>query len=218
MKPDIRELTLKHGVKYASDTELLMLMLGSGIKNVPVEKLASMVMNKIAVSTNDNLVDKLLTIKGMGESKALSVAASCEFGRRRNLHNNALILHPSDIIPFVRSYSIYPKEHFLCVTLNGGHEIIEIHVVSIGTVNRALVHPREVFSQALIDNASAVIVAHNHPSGNCEPSREDIETTKILYDCSQVLGIELLDHVIFDKSSYYSFMEHDLLFKEIRVS
>ena len=214
MKPDIRELTLKRGVGYASDIELLMLMLGSGIKNVPVEKLASIVMNKITESDSENLIEELMSIKGMGKSRALSIAASCEFGRRRNLHNNALILHPSDIIPFVRNYSIYPKEHFLCISLSGGHEIIEIRVISIGTVNKALVHPREVFCQALKDNASAVIVAHNHPSGNCEPSGEDIETTEILHKCSRLLGIELLDHVIFDKESYFSFMEHGLLKKE----
>ena len=214
MKPDIRELTLKRGIGYASDTELLMLMLGSGIKNVPVEKLASMVQNKIALADNENLIEKLMSIKGMGESKALSIAASCEFGRRRNLHNNALLLHPSAIVRFIRGYSIYPKEHFLCISLNGGHEIIEIQVISIGTVNKALVHPREVFCQALKNNASAIIVAHNHPSGNCEPSPEDIETTDVLYKCSRLLGIELLDHIIFDKSSYFSFMEHNLFFSE----
>lgn len=212
MKPDIRELTLKRGIGYASDVELLMLMLGSGTKNVPVDRLASVVMNKIGEANRENLVDKLLSVKGMGEGKALTVAAAYEFGRRRNLHNNALIRTPSDIVPFVRSYSIYPQEHFLCISLNGGHEILEIRVVSVGTVNKALVHPREVFCEALKNNAAAVIVAHNHPSGNCEPSREDIETTEVLLKCSRLLGVELLDHVIFDKNSYYSFMEHGLFF------
>ncbi len=212
MKPDIRELTLKRGIGYASDVELLMLMLGTGTKNVPVDRLASVVMNKIGEANRENLVDKLLSVKGMGEGKALTVAAAYEFGRRRNLHNNALIRTPSDIVPFVRNYSIYPQEHFLCISLNGGHEILEIRVVSVGTVNKALVHPREVFCEALKNNAAAVIVAHNHPSGNCEPSREDIETTEVLLKCSRLLGVELLDHVIFDKNSYYSFMEHGLFF------
>lgn len=214
MKPNIREMTLKRGVAYASDTELIMLMLGSGTKDVPVDRLASLVMKKLGEANDENLVDKLLSIKGMGEGKALAVAAAYEFGRRRNLHNNALIRRPSDIVPFVRSYSIFQQEHFLCVSLNGGHEIIEIRVVSVGTVNKTIVHPREVFGEALKKNAAAVIVAHNHPSGNCEPSQEDIETTEILYRSSELLGIELLDHVIFDRSSYYSFMEHSLFFDE----
>ncbi len=215
MKPDIRELTLKRGVAYASDTELIMLMLGSGTRDVPVNRLASTVMAKLGESNREDMVKNLLSIKGMGESRALAIAAAYEFGRRRNLHKTAQIRHPSDIVPFVRSYSIYPQEHFLCISLNGAHEILEIRVVSVGTVNRALVHPREVFCEALKNNAAAVIVAHNHPSGNCVPSREDIETTEVLHKCSQLLGVELLDHVIFDKNSYYSFMEHNLFFEEV---
>lgn len=209
MKPNIRELTLKRGIEYASDVELLMLILGSGTKDVPIDKLADDVMKKLGESNREDIVAKLMSIKGMGESKALAIAASYEFGRRRNLHNNALVRQPSDIIPFIQNYSIYSQEHFLCVSLNGGHEILEIRVVSVGTVNRAIVHPREVFSEPLKNKAAAIIVAHNHPSGNCEPSQEDIEATRILYKCSQFLGVELLDHIIFSKNSYFSFLEHD---------
>lgn len=218
MKPDIRELTLKRGLGYASDTELVMLILGSGSKAVPVDRLASTVVRVLGQSDRENLVESLLKIKGMGEGKALSIAAACELGRRRNSHNLALVKHPSDIVPFVRAYSMFPQEHFICICLNGAHEIMNMKVVSVGTVDQTLVHPRDVFCQALKENAAAVIVAHNHPSGNCSPSREDVETTEILLKGASLLGLELLDHVIFDKSSYFSFMENDILFKEKRGS
>ena len=103
------------------------------------------------------------------------------------------------------------QEHFLCITLNGGHEILQIRVVSVGTINQTIVHPREIFSEALIQNAAAIIVAHNHPSGNCQPSDQDIKTTQTLLQCSDFLGINLLDHIIFSRTSYYSFIEHNML-------
>ena len=212
VKPNIRELTLKHGSSYPSDAELLMLILGSGTKDVPVDSLSRTVVRKLSETNCENLMQTLLSIKGMGEGKALAVAAAIEFGRRRNCHNNAKIINPGDVIPFVRNYSMYPKEHFLTVTLNGGHEIIQIRVASVGTISKAIVHPREIFSEAIKENAAAMIVCHNHPSGNCTPSDEDIKTTSVLMEASDILGIALLDHVIFDKTKYFSFVEHGLLF------
>ena len=103
------------------------------------------------------------------------------------------------------------KEHFLCISLNGANEILKIKVVSIGTVNHTLAHPREIYSDVIKENAAAVIVSHNHPSGNCEPSKEDIITTKTLKNAADILGISFLDHIIFSQNSYFSFMEHDLL-------
>lgn len=214
MRPDIRELTIKRGLRYASDTELVMLILGSGTKTCPVERLSSMVMNAIMISDENNLVENLLKIKGMGQGKALQVAAAYELGRRLNSKNAAVVKKPSDIVPFIKNYSVQQKEHFLCITLTGAHEIIQIRVISIGTVNRTYVHPREVFCEAIKEDAAAIIVAHNHPSGNCNPSKDDIVTTENLIKCANLLGIELLDHIIFDKNSYFSFMENNLLFAE----
>ena len=103
MKPDIRELTLKHGLRYASDEELVMLILGSGIKSCPVDKLSSMVMQAICVSDEKRLVDNLLKIKGMGEGRALQIGAAWELGRRLNSKNSAIIKTPSDIVPFIKN-------------------------------------------------------------------------------------------------------------------
>lgn len=209
--PDIRELTLKHGIEYPSDVELVMMILGSGIKGIPVEKLSEQVAKILLRTNRESLITNLLQIKGMGVGKALAVASAIELGRRRNNHKNVLVKKPKDVIPFIQNYSMQNQEHFLCITLNGGHEILQIRVVSVGTINQTIVHPREVFSEALIENAAAIIVAHNHPSGNCEPSDQDIKTTRTLAECSEFLGISLLDHIIFSRTSYYSFLEHEML-------
>ena len=211
-KPNVRELTMKHGLSYPSDTELVMMILGSGTKDISVTQLSKSVVNKIYESNNDDIIQNLLSIRGMGKGKALAIAAAIEFGRRRNCHHNAKIINPCDVIPFVRSYSLNSQEHFICITLNGGHEIMQVRVVSVGTIDKTIVHPRELFSEALKENAAAIIVCHNHPSGDCRPSEEDIVTTETLIEASHILGIALLDHIIFDKTNYFSFVEHGLLF------
>lgn len=211
-KPDIREKTLEHGLSFPFDEELVMLILGTGNKNMPIDVMADKIIETLDDSNSDNVVENLLSLKGVGVGKALAIAAALELGRRRNCHLRASIKTPKDVIPFVRNYAVSQKEHFLLITLNGGHEIIQIHVVSVGTLNKTLIHPREIFSEAIKENAAAIIVCHNHPSGNCEPSDDDIETTRVLLNASQIIGIELLDHVIIDYEDYFSFLEHDLLF------
>ena len=119
---------------------------------------------------------------------------------------------PSDIVPFVRNYAVSNKEHFLMITLDGGYQIIGIHVVSVGTLNRSLIHPREIFSEAIKDNATALILCHNHPSGDCTPSEEDIAATRTLLKASEIMGIAILDHIIVSCDNYCSFVEHDILF------
>ena len=197
-KPDIREKALKFGLGFPLDYELIMLILGTGNSRMPVETMSK----KIA---------DVLEIKGVGQSKALAVAAAIELGKRRTCHLGAHISSPCDLIPFVNHYTMSGKEHFLAVTLNGGHNIIQIHVVSIGTTNSAVVHPRDVFYEAIKENASAIIVCHNHPSGQVEPSEEDIDCTEKLLEASKINGIPLLDHLILDCKGYYSFMENGLL-------
>lgn len=211
VKPDVREKALEHGFSFLFDEELVMLILGSGTKQVPVEYMAENIVDVLDDCDFDNAVENLLRVKGVGQGKALAVAAALELGRRRNSHLRAPVKTPRDIVPFLKNYAVNEKEHFLLVTLNGGHEIIQIHVVSVGTLNRTLIHPREVFSVAMRDNAAAIIVSHNHPSGSCQPSDEDIEVTEVLEKVSVIMGIELLDHVIVSRESYFSFLEHKML-------
>ena len=114
---------------------------------------------------------------------------------------------PADLLPHVRHYADRKQEHFLCASINGANEILNIRVISIGLIDRSPVHPREVFADALSDRASAVIVAHNHPSGGLEPSPSDIQVTEQLKAAGVVVGITLLDHIIFNRLGYYSFLE-----------
>ena len=211
-KPDIRERTLEFGLGYPIDEELIMLILGSGNSKMPITVMARKIADVLDASNDDEVVDNLLKLNGVGKSKALAVAAALELGKRRYIHLGAHIKTPKDLIPFVRNYAINKKEYFLTITLNGGHNIIQIHVVSVGTINRTLIHPREVFVDAIKENASAVIFCHNHPSGNTKPSEDDIITTKTLLDASEIIGIKVLDHIIVDCNSYFSFLEHNLLF------
>ena len=218
--PDIRELTLKNGIGYPSDSELLMLMIGSGTKEMPVNILARKVMETLNTSNQENLIENLKNIKGMGDSKTLAIAAALELGRRRNSYLNAVINKPSDIIPYIQHYAMEQKEHFICASLNGAHEILKrnlrlvAHVckkysntnveqddlISIGTINKTLIHPREIFADPISEHASAIICSHNHPYGECTPSAADIESTKIIKNSADILGIAFLDHIIISKN------------------
>ncbi len=211
VKPDVREKALEHGFSFLFDEELVMLILGTGSKQMPVEYMAEKIVEVLDDYDANEVVEKLLELRGVGQGKALAVGAALELGRRRNSHLRAPVKTPGDIVPFVKNYAVSEKEHFLLVTLNGGNEIIQIHVITVGTLNRTLIHPREVFSVAMRDNAAAIIVSHNHPSGNCEPSEEDIIVTETLEKVSVIMGIELLDHVIVSRENYFSFLENKML-------
>lgn len=210
-KPDVREKVMEHGFSFLFDEELVMLILGSGTQKMPVEIMAEKIIDVLNDSDSPYVVENLLMLNGVGQGKALAIAAALELGRRRSSHLRAPVKRPGDIVPFLKSYAVCDKEHFLLVTLNGGHEIIQIHVVSVGTLNRTLIHPREIFSIAIRENAAAIIVSHNHPSGNCEPSEEDLHVTDQLKKVSVIMGIELLDHVIVSREGYFSFLENKLL-------
>jgi DNA repair protein RadC len=107
----------------------------------------------------------------------------------------------------IRHYTDRKQEHFLAVTINGANEVLNVRVVSIGLIDSSQVHPREVFAEAVAERASGIIVAHNHPAGTLEPSPADIEATKQLKGAGEVVGIELLDHIIFNRVGYFSFLE-----------
>ncbi|MFI3257835.1 MAG: DNA repair protein RadC, partial [Spirochaetales bacterium] len=155
---------------------------------------------------------KLLTIEGVGAGKACLIAAALELGRRFNSSPAATVHSPVDVLPLIKHYTLEKQEHFLCASLNGAHEILSIRTVSVGTLNRCVIHPREVYAEAIKERAAAIILAHNHPSGNPEPSQNDIETTQQLYDAAKILGIHLLDHVIITTHDYFSFAENSLVF------
>jgi DNA repair protein RadC len=136
-----------------------------------------------------------------------------EFGRRK-WAGGVRIKHPQDIFNLIRHYADRRQERFLCMSLNGAHEVIATRVVTIGLVNRTIVHPREVFADPLMDRASAVIVAHNHPSGQLSPSPEDDEITLRLKATAEILGFNFLDHVIFSDTAYFSYRQSNRILQD----
>lgn len=202
-----REKIIDRGVASLSDPELLAVLIGSGIKNSGVEKITAAVLDLVDKQNGRVTPEKLISITGIGKAKAALILAALEFSRRRLCPDRIRIGFPKDVLPLITHYADRKQEHFLCLSLNGAHEVISVRVVSVGLVNRALVHPREVFADPLSDRAAAVVIAHNHPSGNLEPSAEDRTVTKKLQNAADILGINFLDHIIFSRLGYYSFLE-----------
>jgi len=202
-----REKLLRKGAAALSDQELLAVLLGKGTPGMDVMELAAKLAKVIDEKGLSVRAEDLREFGGVGDAKATLVLAALEFARRRIKPEGVKIETPADLLPHVRHYADRRQEHFLCASINGANEILNIRVVSIGLIDRTPVHPREVFGDALSDRASAIIVAHNHPSGSLEPSAFDIEITKQLKAAGIVMGIALLDHIIFNRGGYYSFLE-----------
>lgn len=206
-----REKAIQYGIKYLSDKELISILLGSGSKENPVGKLATKILLVIDKTNCEATTEDFIAIKGVGNAKATLIAAAMEFSRRRLSPSITKVTYPTDILPAVRHYVTRPQEYFIVISLNGAHEIIKTNVVSIGILNRTLIHPREVFSDAIKDRAASLILTHNHPSGNLSPSKEDKEVTKRLIDAGELLGIKVLDHIIFSDNNYFSFTENSII-------
>ncbi len=206
-----REKASEYGIKNLSDKELISILLGSGTQKNPVDKLASQILLLIDKTNGEATREELKKINGVGDAKAALIGAAMEFSRRRLTPGIRKISYPTDILPAVRHYVTRPQEYFIVISLNGAHEIIKTRVVSIGILNRTLIHPREVFADALKERAASLIITHNHPSGNLSPSPEDREVTNRLVDSGELLGIKILDHIIFSDRDYFSFTENDLL-------
>ena len=123
----------------------------------------------------------------------------------RRVRKTIKVTQPDDLFEFIKKYARSRQEQFLVTTLDGAHQVIGVHIATIGLANKTIVHPREVFFHAIRDNAVAIIVAHNHPSGQLIPSQEDKEMTERLAESAKILGFHLLDHLIFNKYGFYSF-------------
>ena len=198
---------IEYGSTTLSDVELLTLIVGDGISRDEASICVNNLLSHIDSSSKQVDITFLRGFKGIGKAKAARIAAMFEFSRRIFCPGRMKISKPEDVLPIISHYAHRQKEHFLSISLNGAHEVIAVRVVSIGLLNRTVVHPREVFAEAITDRAAAIICAHNHPSGNNTPSREDREVTAMLHQSSKILGIPLLDHIIFTENGYYSFQE-----------
>ena len=211
-----RERLLTAGPSALSDGELLGLLFGIGNREKTAVELAGEVISEAGGlhGLYDVSVHELVRVKGIGEAKACIIMAAVELGRRIGQVRNPgrpVISSPADVDRLLRGrIANLDRENFVVVLLNTKNEVIESPLVSVGTLSAALVHPREVFKPAIRASAASVILAHNHPSGKVEPSREDREVTRRLVESAEILGIEVLDHVILG-DGFYSMKEHGKL-------
>lgn len=208
-----REKLVKYGVGKLSDEELLAILLRTGPQGSGVLALSKKVLGTFKGSSLANAtVGELMDIRGLGTAKACEIAACFELGRRMLRDKQAvLILSPEQVWQQLADIRSSRKEHFVVFFLNTQNQEIERRIISIGTLNANLVHPREVFEPAVQNLCSHMLIAHNHPSGGLDPSEEDLRITKRLTDAGKILGIDILDHVIVTAAGYFSFKEHNLL-------
>ncbi|HUW24369.1 MAG TPA: DNA repair protein RadC [Patescibacteria group bacterium] len=210
-----RERLQKYGPEALSVSELLALILGRGVKGEPVMLTAQKLLSKFGSikGISEASLEDLQSIKGLGLAKAAQIKACFQISRRLDFEENSIskkrkkrVINPGDIFKLVKSkITKSNKEHFLVISLDTRNIVLGIDSVSIGTLNASLVHPRETFETAITRHAAQVIIAHNHPSGDVEPSEGDIETTTRLKEAGELLGIEVIDHLIISKKDFFSF-------------
>ncbi len=206
-----REKLAKKGVEALKNEELLSVLLGSGVQGKDVRKLAKEIVAMMDEGFDTLTLQKLCDIHGLGLAKASQILASIELSKRYLIKSNRCITSAQEVYDELKSFSTKSQEYFLTITLDGASHIINTRTVFIGTLNQSLVHPREVFADAIADRAAGIIIAHNHPSGTLSASRADIQVTQRLKEVSKLVGIELLDHVILAKNGFYSFSDEGLL-------
>lgn len=205
------------GPQALTDRELLAIILSTGSKKRSALELADALLNQhgglkglIGLS-----IQELSSSEGIGPAKGTSILAALEIGKRISGHYNAyrpIIGSSQDASALLMEKMRYlDREHFTTVLLNTKSIVLGIEEVSIGTLNSSMVHPREVYKNAIKKNANAIILGHNHPSGDCTPSEEDIAITKRLCEAGIIIGIRVLDHIIIGDHKYYSFKENGLL-------
>ena len=210
-----REKIAKKGVTSLSDQELIESILGRGTRGNDVRLIAKEICGLLKDRQDAIPYDDLMSIRGIGPSKAAQIIACFEIGRRycAPAGGNIKVTKPQDILSLAIIADIRDKrqEHFICITLSGAGEVLDSRIITVGLLNHTLVHPREVFADAITDRAASVICVHNHPSGSLEPSPQDIAITTQLREAGLLLGIQLIDHIIVTKSGYLSMKERGLL-------
>lgn len=201
-----REKLEKYGPERLTSSELLAILLRTGRRGVNVVELSKKILQKF----DDGLlatasVTELKNISGLGTAKACEIVASFELARRLlKDKKHTLIFSPADVWKELKDIRDSRKEHFVVFYLDTRNQEIKREIITVGTLNASLVHPREVFEPAIRNSAAQIIIAHNHPSENPDPSDEDIKITRLLSSAGGILGIELLDHIIVAKEKFFS--------------
>lgn len=211
-RPRERLLTLGPGA--LSDADLVALLFGSGSAGEGVLDVAARVTRAVNLrKLHETAVEDLLAIKGMGPARAAQLLAAAEVGRRLwpDADPIPLVRGPEKIFELTADIRRSNREHFVGFYLNSRNQVLRREIISIGSLNASIVHPREVFIPALAVSAASLILAHNHPSGDPSPSEEDLAITRRITEAGRLLGVELLDHVVVAKDAYTSFKERRLL-------
>ena len=207
-----RERLEKNGVHVLSDAELLAIIFKTGNKQENAIEMSDRLITKYGIDKlNDLSLKELQEIRGIGPAKAMQMKALFEFNKRHNLSkvNNLPIKTAKDVFLYAsEKLADNKKEHFMVLHLDTKNKIIKDEIISIGTLNASIIHPREIFKSAIKESANSIILVHNHPSGDSEPSMEDREITEKLMEAGEILNIKVLDHVIIGKDNYHSFKEN----------
>ena len=205
-----REKFQRSGIDSLSDNDLIAILVGSGIKGKNFKSISLSVLRKIRKEIkrgNVLTLQELSKIEGVGEITAMRILSGMELGRRiYGIYSNQklLVYNSKDAYELLKNISEYKQEHILALYLNSRFELLEQKTVRIGGVDNAQLLPRDVITYALDNNASYVVLAHNHPSGECTPSHEDILLTKRLDEAMELMGIKLLEHIVIAKDGWKS--------------
>lgn len=211
-----REKLIRYGPGVLSNADLLAIILRNGSKRENVLELSKNLLKENDLkSLSRKRINALMRIFGIGQSKACQIISCFELGRRlasfkdkrRNSINNA-----KDVVKIFLSDMLFlKKEHFKSIFLDSRKRIIKDEIIFVGSLNTSIIHPREIFQAAFEEGAAAIILLHNHPSGDPKPSDDDIEITKQLVKAGEILGIEIVDHIIIGNNRYFSFKEKNYL-------
>jgi len=216
-----RERLIKLGPEALSAQELLALIIARGIPGKSVITIAQEVLSKFGNIKNigEATIEQLCQIRGIGPAKAAQLKTCFEIGRRletqeieQSKSKKFILSSPKDVVKLSQSIlKDKKKEYFLVFPLDSRNKLMKEEIVSIGSLNANIAHPREIFKQAISNNAAQVILVHNHPSGDPEPSEDDLKITKQLVEAGKILGIDVLDHIIITKDRYLSFKDKGLI-------
>lgn len=222
-----RERLIEYGPKSLSSTELIALILSTGTKGESVIVTAQKLILSFGSLRGimEASLEDLKQLKGLGEAKATKLMAAFEIARRINIEDhqrdklhinsnkrNKIVTSPEELFNMIRfQISNFTKEHFYVISLDTRNKFIGLDEISVGTLTSSLVHPRETFESAIRRHAAQIIIAHNHPSEELDPSEDDIKITKRLVEAGRIMGIEVLDHLIFSKKGFLSFKEKFLI-------
>lgn len=208
-----REKLIKYGPEKLSNSELLAILLRTGKKGENVVELARKILKKFKTEKLPYLTfDELKDYPGLGPTKICEIIACFELGKRLLKGKKARIyLTPKEVWEELKDIRDNKKEHFVIFYLDSRNQEIKREIISVGSLNANLVHPREVFEPAVRNLAAQIILAHNHPSGDPEPSEDDLTITKRLVEAGKIMGIEVVDHIIVVKNGFFSFKEKNLI-------